>query len=232
MLRIADEQIGLLREQLRKDGRYEDTAWVLTSDNGGLLYEGKQTRAITDNSPLRAGKGHLYEGGIRVPLIISAPGLIPPGGTSAQRVTSLDILPTAVDLLEVPRPAHALDGDSLLPVLRNSRRRLKARPLYWHYPHYSNQGGVPGTAMIESDWKLIEFHEDNRLELYHLRTDPGEKTNLARRNRVQAMKMWRKMQRWRETHGAILPQPNPAYDREKADQGLTGVEAPTEPVSR
>lgn len=230
MLRIADEQIGLLRDQLRRDGRYEDTVWVLTSDNGGLLYEGKQTRPITDNSPLRAGKGHLYEGGIRVPLIISAPGLVSPGATSAERVTSLDIVPTLADLLNVPQPTGPLDGASLLPILRKPRRRLPTRPLFWHYPHYSNQGGMPGTAMIESDWKLIEFHEDQRLELYHLRTDPGEKTNLARRNSVQARKMWQKMKKWREANGAVLPVANPAFDPQKADQGLTGFESPSEPI--
>lgn len=175
MLRIADEQIGLLRKQLRQSGRVEDTVWVLTSGNGGLLYEGKQTRTITDNSPLRAGKGRLYEEGIRAPLIIRAPGLAASGATSARDDTSLDIVPTAAGLLNLPRPAVPLDGASLLPFLRNPRRRLKARPLYWHYPHYSNQGGDPGTAMMESGWKLIEFHEDNWLELSHLRRDPGEK---------------------------------------------------------
>jgi arylsulfatase A len=225
MLRLADQEIGNMRQELKSRGDYEDTIWILTSDNGGLLHEGKSPRAITDNRPLRAGKGHLYEGGIRVPLIIKAPGISKPGLEVDDRVCGIDIVPTVMDLLG-QKPDSKLDGVSLQQSLKGKKARRGA-PLYWHYPHYSNQGGVPGGAIIEDDWKLIEFYEDRRLELFHLKQDPSESLNLAAQQKAMAIKLRDKLETWRKGVGAVIPTSNPGYDASKADQGLFGQEKPT-----
>ncbi len=119
-----------------------------------------------------------------------------------------------------------------MPIVSRAARRLARRDLYWHYPHYSNQGGVPGTVLIEGDWKLIEFHEEKRMELYQLKADPGETRNLVEKEKSRVAKMARKIGQWRLSTGAILPQLNTNYDPAKADQGLFGAERPTEPVRR
>ncbi len=218
MLEITDQHIGKLRDQLRRSGQYENTVWVITSDNGGLRYEGKNPIPHTVNSPLRAGKGHLYEGGIRVPLILAGPG-IAPASTRTELASSIDLLPTILDLCG-EAPQRDIDGVSL-------RRPTKSRPLFWHYPHYSNQGGVPGGAMREGTWKLIEFYEDNRLELFNLARDPGEQRNLARKEKARADRMRAQLDAWRKRYGAIMPQPNPGYKEDSAGQGLAGAEKAT-----
>ena len=115
------------------------------------------------------------------------------------------------------RPGHALKAP-------------RREALYWHYPHYSNQGGVPSGAMRRGDWKLIEFYEDGRLELFNLKDDPGERRNLAGREARRTRAMREALERWRKEVGASMPVQNPAYDPAKANQGLTGAEAPTPPV--
>jgi len=198
---------------------------VFFSDNGGLRYESTSQSAVTDNAPFRAGKGHLYEGGIREPLLLRCPGLVKPGTVIDTPVSSVDFLPTFADLAGTS-PA-GVDGLSLRPLLQG--RGLKSRSLYWHYPHYSNQGGEPGSAIREGDWKLIEFLTDHRRELYNLRQDPAEKTNLINRNPAQAQALWSKLDRWRTTTGAVLPQPNPNRDPNWHGWNLTGAEPPTPP---
>lgn len=226
MLRLADVQIGRLRDALKQSGQYDNTAWIITSDNGGLRYEGKSKEPITDNSPLRAGKGHLYEGGIRVPLICKFPGWTSPGQLRPERVSGIDLFPTLLDYTRTASPGP-LDGASLKPLLSGGKHNFSSRPLFWHYPHYSNQGGVPGGVIIQQNWKLIEFYEDSRLELYDLSRDPSERTNLASRDPRRALKMLAQLQQWRQSTGAIMPKLNPDYDSARADQGLTGVEPPT-----
>ena len=104
---------------------------------------------------------------------------------------------------------------------------MKRNALYWHYPHYSNQGGVPAGAIRQGDWKLIEFFEDGRVELFHLKDDPGETRNLRKREAQRAAAMHKHLIDWRKSVGAVMPQPNPHYDSAKADQGLVGSEKPT-----
>ena len=226
MLRIADSQIGLLREALKRSGQYDNTAWIITSDNGGLRYEGKSPDPVTDNAPLRAGKGHLYEGGIRVPLIIKAPGWTQPAQLRSQRVSGIDVFPTLLDYLGLP-PSNTLDGLSLKPLLTAPPRQFPQRPLFWHYPHYSNQGGVPAGAIIENNWKLIEFYEDSRLELFDLSSDPSEQHNVATRHPRRAQSLLAKLKQWRQSTGAIMPKLNPDFQPTTAPQGLTGAEPPT-----
>jgi arylsulfatase A-like enzyme len=225
MMETLDDSVGRLRAKLRELGRAEDTVFLLTGDNGGLRFEGKTKDPVTDNAPLRAGKGHLYEGGIRVPFLAAGPGVAK--GVNATPVSSIDFAPTVCELAGVPAP-KGLDGVSLVPPL--AHQPLKPRPLFWHYPHYSNQGGAPGGAVRDGDWKLIEFYEDSRVELYNLARDPGEKRNLLNQHGDVAEKLKQALGKWRKQVKAAMPTPNPGYQPAQADQGLTGVEAPTPPV--
>jgi arylsulfatase A-like enzyme len=227
MIERVDQMVGRVRARLEQAGVAGRTVIIVTSDNGGLRYEGRSPRPVTDNSPLRAGKGHLYEGGIRVPLLVYWPGLTKPGRAVDTPVSSIDFLPTLVEMAGARAPS-GLDGISLAPLLRGgSPPRRDA--LYWHYPHYSNQGGVPSGAIRQGDWKLIEFYEDGRLELFHLKDDPGEKQNLVNREPARARRMHAALRRWRDSVKAAMPQVNPNYDPAKADQELTGKELPTHP---
>ncbi len=227
MVDTLDQSIGRLREKVKAAGLDNDTVWIVTSDNGGLRYEGKSPKPVTDNTPARNGKGHLYEGGIRVPLLIRWPGMTRGGTTSAMPVTTPDLFATVVDIAG-GRPRQTIDGRSLVPLLRGGR--LNDTALFWHYPHYSNQGGAPGGAIRDGEWKLIEFYEDGRVELFHLASDAGERLNLAEKHRDRARQMRARLDAWRKSVGAVMPKMNPAYDPATADQGLTGAEKPTPPI--
>ncbi len=223
MVASLDENVGRLLSKLSELGIADHTVVFYTSDNGGLLYEGGRKDPVTSNRPLRAGKGHLYEGGIRVPLIVRWPGAVPPGSVSGVPVSSIDYFPTIREIAGVEAdPSLAIDGVSLVPVLRGTGS-LHRDALYWHYPHYSNQGGQPGGAIREGDWKLIEFYEDGRRELYHLAEDIGERNNLAQKMPDKAAELHNKLQAWRASVKANMPRPNPAFDPARADQGLTGA---------
>ncbi len=223
MLESLDQSAGAVLDSLQRAGIADRTLVAFFSDNGGLRFEGNSRNPVTDNSPLRAGKGHLYEGGIREPLIIRAPGLARPGTTLDTNVCSIDFLPTFCDLAHI-QPGR-VDGISLLPLLRG--RQLKPRPLFWHYPHYSNQGGEPGSAILDGEWKLIHFHKDSRRELFNLQTDPGERTNLVNSQPELAAKLYARLDAWRTSTGAIMPQKNPNADPNWPGWNLTGEEKPT-----
>ncbi|MCE5311008.1 MAG: sulfatase-like hydrolase/transferase, partial [Acidobacteriales bacterium] len=224
MVESFDTAVGRIRQTLLRLGIARETMLVITSDNGGLRYEGRSKNPVTDNSPLRAGKGHLYEGGIREPLIVHWPGVTKAGTVSDVPVTSVDYLPTFVEAAGGKPPGLGrIDGASLVPLLRG-RGAPKRPALYWHYPHYSNQGGVPGGAVRAGDWKLIEFYEDGRLELYNLKNDIGERRNLIKDESRRGAELHAMLKRWRNQVNATMPSPNPAYDPAKADQGLTGAE--------
>ena len=176
MVRCMDENVGRLLDALRVSGQYDNTIVVFTSDNGGLttLTEPGPT-AVT---PLRAGKGWLYEGGIRIPLIVRAAGLSG-GAVSDQPVTSMDFYPTLLELAGISRkPDQHMDGRSLVPYLENPER-VDDRTLLWHYPHYHGSTWRPGSAVRVNEWKLIEFYETNQLELYNLSRDEGEQQDLS-----------------------------------------------------
>jgi len=215
MIESVDESVGRLTRKLEELGIADNTIFIFTSDNGGLATpEGPDTPA-TDNSPLRAGKGYLYEGGIRVPLIIAWPKRIKAGSVNRTPVYSMDLFVTAVEAAG-SRNTTGTDGMSLLPLL-TGRGGLRREALYWHYPHYSNQsinGGrldQPGAAIRQGDYKLIEFYQDNRVELYDLKNDIGERNDLARGNPRLAERLRGKLAAWRKTVGAQMMTPNPAY---------------------
>ncbi len=223
MLESLDASVGGVLRTLDDTGLAKNTLVMFFSDNGGLRYEGTAKSAVTDNSPLRAGKGHLYEGGIREPMLMRLPGTIRPGTVIDTPVCSVDFLPTFCDLAGTP--AGTVDGVSLLPLLRGGK--LAPRPLYWHYPHYSNQGGEPGSVIREGDWKLIEFYADGRMELFNLKDDPGERVNLIGQHPEVAQLLGARMRVWRREAGAVMPQKNPAADPAWPGWNLTGAEKPT-----
>lgn len=182
MVESTDRAIGRVLDTLEELHLDESTLVVLVSDNGGLA---TSEGSPTSNLPFKGGKGWLYEGGIRVPFLMRWPGVTTPGEECSDPVSVLDILPTALDALGTlePEPPLLLDGRSLRsrvtpPEFCTNGFGLE-NLLYWHYPHYSNQGGFPGAAVRFLDWKLIERFEDGAIELYDLREDPGELHDLS-----------------------------------------------------
>ncbi len=226
MIESLDQSVGGVMKSLDAAGVSDRTMLVFFSDNGGLCFEGSSKNRVTDNSPLRAGKGHLYEGGIREPLIVRYPGVVKPGSVVDTPVISVDFLPTFRDAAGLA-PAH-VDGVSLMPLLHG--RRMAPRPLFWHYPHYSNQGGVPASAIRDGDWKLIEFLADGRRELFNLRDDPGEQSNLVERRADIAKRLSGRLNTWRRDTGAIMPVKNPNADPNWPGFGQTGAQQPVSPL--
>ncbi|MEL6356955.1 MAG: sulfatase/phosphatase domain-containing protein [Bacteroidota bacterium] len=153
----------------------DNTIVVFTSDNGGVA---SGDAFATTNLPLRGGKGYQWEGGLRVPLFIRNPGQVDPSGTCKWPVTGADLYPTLLSLVGLPlEPKQHLDGVDLAPLLRKGE--IKPRLLYWHYPHYGNQGGEPSSIIQDGAWKLIYYWETGEYELYHLEKDPSEHTDVA-----------------------------------------------------
>jgi len=208
MIEQMDSAIGRVLAAVQDNGLADHTVIIFMSDNGGLsTAEGHST----SNLPLRGGKGWPYEGGVREPFIIDVPGMTKPGSTCDVPVTSTDFYPTILQLAGLPlNPMQHCDGTSLLPLLEG--QSLDRGPLYWHYPHYSNQGGAPAGSIRDGDWKLIEWYEDGRLELFNLRDDIGEKNNLAAANPEKTKELHEKLIAWRKDVHAVMPKPNPDYD--------------------
>ena len=211
MVEAMDQAVGKVLGKLRELGLEQNTAIVLMSDNGGVsTSEGHPT----SNLPLRAGKGWLYEGGIREPMIVRWPGVTAPGSTCSVPVTSTDFYPTMLEMAGLPaKPDQHVDGVSLAPLLRGAGS-LDRDALYWHYPHYGNQGGAPGGAVRQGDWKLIEWYEDGRLELFNLREDIGERNNLAQEEPDRVRELHVKLKAWRRQINAKMPTPNPNLTHE------------------
>ena len=209
MLEQFDTAIGRVLATLEKNGLTEKTIVVFMSDNGGLATaEGHPT----SNLPLRAGKGWPYEGGVREPMIVVAPGVTKPDTICDSPVISTDFYPTLLQLTGQPlKPEQHLDGVSFLPLLKGDSA-ARGKPLFWHYPHYANQGGPPCTAIRDGDWKLIEWHEDGALELYNIPQDIGEKNNLAAAQPDKVKELHAKLIAWRKEVGALMPTPNPDFD--------------------
>jgi arylsulfatase A-like enzyme len=208
MIESMDENVGRLLAVLDEAGLTDDTAIFFTSDNGGLATaEGSPTC----NAPLAEGKGWMYEGGTREPLIVKWPGMIAPGSTCDVPVTSPDFYPTFLDIAGLDRlPEQHCDGESILPLLRGEQG-LERDAIFWHYPHYGNQGGTPGCSIRSGDYKLIEFFEDGRLELYNLRDDISEDHNLADELPEVTKHLHQQLVAWRGQVEAKIPQPNPEY---------------------
>jgi arylsulfatase A-like enzyme len=209
MIESLDTGIGRILAKLDELKLADNTLVIFTSDNGGLAtLEGPHTPA-TSNAPLREGKGFLYEGGIRVPLLVRWPAAIKPGQTSELVASSVDLLPTIAELCGARCPA-AVDGVSLAPHLLG-QGTVERDALYWHYPHYANQGGRPGGVVRAGDWKLIEFYDSGRRELFHLKSDPRESKNLALQEPRRTEQLAAQLAAWRKSVGAQSMTPNPNY---------------------
>ena len=208
MVQSVDESVGRMLKTLDRQGVADRTVVFFMSDNGGLsVREGAHTPA-TSNHPLRAGKGYLYEGGIREPLIVRWPGAVKRGSTCRVPVTSVDFYPTILDIAGVK--GGAVDGVSLTPLLKQTGG-LKRDAIYWHYPHFSNQGGRPGAAIRQGDFKLILRYEDGSVELYNLKDDIGEKSNLAAKMPKKAAELRARLEKWLTDVDANMCPPNPDY---------------------
>ena len=211
MMQSVDESVGRIRQKLDALNLSERTVLFFTSDNGGLsVAEGPHTPA-TSNLPLRAGKGYLYEGGIRVPLIVQWPGHGHANRVENAPVSGLDLFPTILEIAGLPAP-RAIDGVSLVPLIEGQASPVP-RSLYWHYPHYSNQGGAPSGAIRAGDFKLVQSFENGRLELFNVQEDPGETNDLAGRFPDRANALRREIQDWRQSVGAQMMEPNPEYQK-------------------
>lgn len=214
MIESMDGAVGLVLKTLDDLHLADNTIVIFTSDNGGVSAGDAKA---TSNLPLRGGKGRQWEGGIREPYYILWPGVTRPGSTCATPVTGADFYPTMLEMAGLPlRPQQHLDGLSLVPLLKAGS--IPERPLYWHYPHYSNQGGDPSSIIREGDWKLIYYHEDGHKELYHLPDDIGEQHDLADQQPERAAKLFAKLDAFlKETH-ARFPARNPNYSEERYQQ--------------
>ena len=208
MIESVDENIGRLLQTLDDEGLTDDTIILFTSDNGGLA---TSEGSPTCNSPLSEGKGWMYEGGTREPLLVRWPGVVEPGSSCTVPVTSPDFYPTLLEMAGLdPIPEQHCDGVSILPLLKGAGS-LQREAIFWHYPHYGNQGGTPGSSVRSGDYKLIEFFEDGRLELYNLREDIGEDRDLSKEKPELTTKLKEMLTAWRESVEAKIPAPNPDF---------------------
>ncbi|MFB6296166.1 MAG: sulfatase [Halobacteriales archaeon] len=219
MVQHLDENVGRLLDALEWEGIAEDTVVVFTSDNGGLATaEGSPTT----NRPLAEGKGWMQEGGNRVPLIVRWPGVTDGDDDRVLEtpVTSPDVYATALDAAGVDRPAdQAVDGESLRPLLESEdgggstgAGSLERDAVFWHYPHYGNQGGTPSAAVRQGDWKLIDFFETDAVELYHLDEDVSEARDLSHHRPEKREELHGRLQEWQDEVGAAVPEENPDFE--------------------
>ncbi len=207
MVASMDENVGRIIKTLKDNGLTENTWVIFTSDNGGLSTL-RRKNAPTSNGPLRSGKGWCYEGGIRVPLIISGPEIKHPGRTTEQPAVSMDYFTTILNIAGIKHKKN--DGINLVPVLTQDKP-VDRDELFWHYPHYHGSMWKPGSAIRKGDWKMIIFYEDNHIELYNLTSDPGETMDIANKNPQKVKELKSLLEkRLEETH-AKFPKPNPDY---------------------
>ncbi len=210
MIAHMDEAVDRVLRALEREGIAENTLVIFTSDNGGVHTIWDQD--FTSNAPLRGEKFQLYEGGIRVPLIIRRPGLTKPGSTTRQLATSTDLLPTILDILRIEPHEPLPDGVSLLPALRDGDAGLTERSLFWHYPHYMpRQNMAPTSALRTGSLKVLYHYQTHLLEMFDLETDPGETRNIAPDQPAKALELYSKLQGRLSEIGALMPRPNPAW---------------------
>lgn len=209
MIEAMDASVGRIMDVLKKEKLDDNTLVIFTSDNGPFL-------GVADARPLRSGKGFLYEGGIRVPLIVRWPGMVKPGTLCQVPVISTDFFPTILDVAGVkPKKSEVLDGESLVPLLRQSGK-LKRDAISFHYPNYAwHSSNRLGSAIRSGKYKLIRNYDDGSVELYDLETDISEKRNLAKKEPQVAKKLEQKLANWLKDVKAQMPRPVP---REKKDR--------------
>ncbi len=217
MIASVDESVGRILSLLDELKIAENTIVIFSSDNGGVggyQREGiNKENSITDNAPLRSGKGSLYEGGTRDPWIVYWPGVTKAGSQCDVPTIHVDVYPTLLDMAKAPKPKQVLDGESMVGLIQDPKSQLKREAIYQHFPGYLGAGKdqwrtTPVSTIEVGDWKLMEFLEDGRLELYNLRDDLGEQNNLAKSQEAKAKELYGKLVAWRKEVGAPMPTPN------------------------
>ena len=215
MIESLDDNVGRLLKTLDGLAIADQTVVIFASDNGGLVLPSSPWGRVTSNWPLRSGKGSAYEGGVRVPFIVRWPGATAAGAVDGTEVISADIYPTILEIAGVVDPKETTDGLSLVSTLRGERP-LARDALYWHYPHYHPGGASPYGAVRAGRYKLIEYFEDMRVELYDLDVDIGEFINLASTLPEQTARLLEMLHVWQSEVGAQLPTENPDYNPAQA----------------
>lgn len=213
MMKNLDDNVGRVLDHLKERGLDKSTIVVFLSDNGGYIgVDNKRTTKmpVTNNTPLRSGKGSLYEGGIRVPLMIRWPGVAQAGAVCDEPVVTMDLFNTLLHAAGVSQPANVIDGMDLTSLLKSPASKLQRDALFFHYPHYYHTT-TPVSAVRSRDWKLLEFFEDDHVELYNLRDDLGEQHDLAKEQPQRAQALREQLHSWRDTVGAALPSVNPEF---------------------
>ena len=210
MVYSLDENVGRILAKIDELGQTKNTLLIFISDNGGFINPW-DNQVVTSNYPLRSGKGALYEGGVRIPMIVRFPGITEPGTVCDQAVSTMDIYPTIQQMLGIENHADTSspDGESLFSLLKDPDTILNRKYLFWHYPHYYMPNATPSSSVRHGDWKLIEFFEDGHLELYNLNDDPGEEFDLSEKLPGKALELKKVLNSWREDVDAQLPSDNP-----------------------
>lgn len=211
-----DAAIGRLLKAIDDSPELANTWVIFTSDNGGLHVPEGYRQPVTHNGPYRAGKGYLYEGGLRVPLLMRWPEKIPAGQIIETPVSLMDLLPTVLTAVGVDpaRSVGPLDGQSILPMLQGASPQPDERLFYWHLPHYTNQGSKPSGAIRKGRWKLVHDYETDAIELFDLDIDVSESMNVASQNKDIAQELKRSLDAWKRSVAAQECQPNPAWDED------------------
>ena len=216
VIREMDDAVGMVLDALREEGLEDNTIVIFTSDNGGVSSGDNYS---TSCLPLRGGKGRQWEGGFRVPLLIRMPGGKRAGSVCDTPVSGIDFYPTLLSYAGIRKdPAQVVDGVNIRPLLEGGS--IAPRPLFWHYPHYGNQGGDPSAVVLDGDWKLIHYFEDSSDELYNLSLDISEAHALNELYPQQVERLHAMLMNWLEGSGAILPEPDPKYDAEAEERYL------------
>ena len=231
MIASVDESVGRVMQTLDELQLAENTVLIFTSDNGGVggyAREGilKKSGDITDNAPLRSGKGSLYEGGTREPFIVRWPGVAKSGSSNNVPTIHVDLYPTLLEIAAAPKPKHVLDGESLVKLFRDPNAVLQRDAIFQHFPGYLGAGvdtwrTTPVSLIQAGDWKLMEFLEDGKLELYNLAEDIGETKNLAEANPQKTQELYTRLVAWRKDVNAPMPTKNdgaPAPDKKKKNK--------------
>tara|TARA_R110002049_G_C9164872_1_gene561351 strand:- start:762 stop:2369 length:1608 start_codon:yes stop_codon:yes gene_type:complete len=214
LVESMDDAVGLVIDKLKELGLDENTIVVFTSDNGGVA---SGDAFSTSNLPLRGGKGYQWEGGIREPYFIKVPSMKNAPKKIDYPVSGIDFYPTLLDLAGLDgKPTQKIDGVSLVPLLKGET--LDNRSLFWHYPHYGNQGGEPSSIIRKENWKLIHYYEDGRDELYNLVNDPSEQKDVAKDNAEVAKKLRNELDAFLVETNANMPEMNPDFDAAKAEK--------------
>lgn len=204
MIESLDDGVGRVMKKLEAEGLTDNTIIIFTSDNGGLGLD-ELGPVPTSNLPLRKWKGHIYEGGTRVPTIICWPGVISPGSVEDKYFTSTDYLPTLCEIAGVEDLPENTDGISILSLLKDKGDYVSERAIFWHYPHFSNQLGRPAGSVRSGNYKLVELYESGKLELYDLQNDIGESEDLSKKMKKKRDELHKLLTDWRKNVSAQMP---------------------------